>query len=413
MASPATGATESRVTQALSAAADRLLLELEELSGGMAEYLFREIPELGDEPELLAEMHASNRANVSAWLEMIKRGAAVNEVVAPPDAIRVARTYVMRGAPLTMLLRVYHLGHGYVYRWWLRALRLGEHPPEMIDRLIRRSLELSFAYVDAMSAHIAETYAAEKARLARRADAARAETARALLSGVALDLDAASRTLGYQLRRWHVAAVLWADPADDAEEPLGRLEAAAGEIGARLGASRPLLVPTGRSLLWSWWATSDAPPDAVLREAARPRRDGVSVALGEPGEGAEAFAHSHAQAQEARRIALVAERPAGAVIRYGDVELVSLLAADVDRARRFMLSELGPLAADDDATARLRATLKAYLEEGSSLVAAARRLGIHENTVKYRLRRCEELLGRSPADRPLRLQAAILLAETV
>ena len=51
-----------------------------------------------------------------------------------------------------------------------------------------------------------------------------------------------------------------------------------------------------------------------------------------------------------------------------------------------------------------------YLEEGRSLVAAARRLGIHENTVKYRLRRCEELLGRPPADRPLRLQAAILLA---
>jgi DNA-binding PucR family transcriptional regulator len=311
------------------------------------------------------------------------------------------------------VLRVYHLGHGFVYRAWLRALRIGEHPPEMIDRMIGRSLELSFAYVDAMSTHIADAYAAEKARLARRVDAARAETARALLAGTAIDVDAASRALGYELRLWHVAAVLWSEPADDADEPLARLEAAAGELAARSGASRPLLVPAGRSVLWSWYAAPKAPPEDTLRDVARPRRDGVSIAFGEPGEGARGFVDSHGQAVEARRVALVAQRAPGVGTRYVDVELVSLLAADVERARRFMARELGALAASDDATVRLRATLKVYLEEGRSLVAVARRLGIHENTVKYRVRRCEELLGRPSADRSLRLQAAILLAEIV
>jgi len=302
MASRATAATEEReVARALGDAADRFVLELEDLSRNMAEYLFREIPELGDEPELLAEMHASNRANVATWLEMVKRGTPVHEVIPPPDAIRVARTYVLRGAPLTAMLRVYRLGHGYVYRDWLRVLR-ETASPQVIDRVVERSLELSFAYVDAMSAHIAEAYATEKARLARRAEAARAETVRALVAGPVGDVDAASRTLGYELRRRHVAAVLWAEPADEADEPLVRLEAAASEIAARLGASRPLLVPAGRSLLWMWCAT----PDAARREVAGPRADGVSVALGEPGEGAGGFADSHAQALEARRIALVA-----------------------------------------------------------------------------------------------------------
>ena len=43
----------------------------------------------------------------------------------------------------------------------------------------------------------------------------------------------------------------------------------------------------------------------------------------------------------------------------------------------------------------MRHTLSAFYEEGSSFVRAARRLGVHENTVTYRVQRAEELLGHS------------------
>jgi DNA-binding PucR family transcriptional regulator len=95
------------------------------------------------------------------------------------------------------------------------------------------------------------------------------------------------------------------------------------------------------------------------------------------------------------------------------VDLLSLLSRDVDRARRFLHAELGPLAGDDDSTLRLRATLRAYLDEGRSFVATARRLGIHQNTVKYRVRQCEDALGRPVGERPLRLAAALLLADAL
>ena len=86
---------------------------------------------------------------------------------------------------------------------------------------------------------------------------------------------------------------------------------------------------------------------------------------------------------------------------------------DVDAARRFAERELGPLAAGDDATVRLASTLAVFLDEGASFVRAARRLGVHTNTVTYRVRRAEELLGHPVAERQLELRVALRLARLV
>jgi DNA-binding PucR family transcriptional regulator len=72
--------------------------------------------------------------------------------------------------------------------------------------------------------------------------------------------------------------------------------------------------------------------------------------------------------------------------------------------------ELGPLARGDDEALRLAATLRVYLEEGASLERAARRLGVHKNTVHRRVRRAQELLGRSLEERTLELQVALAVA---
>jgi DNA-binding PucR family transcriptional regulator len=72
--------------------------------------------------------------------------------------------------------------------------------------------------------------------------------------------------------------------------------------------------------------------------------------------------------------------------------------------------ELGRLASDDDAARRMSATLRVFLEEGTSYVRAARRLGVHQNTVLYRVHRAEELLGHRIADRELEVRVALRLA---
>ena len=78
-----------------------------------------------------------------------------------------------------------------------------------------------------------------------------------------------------------------------------------------------------------------------------------------------------------------------------------------------MRRELGRLASTDETTCRLAATLRTYLDESGSRGRTAKRLHVHENTVAYRIRQAEELLGRSLDKRTLELRAALALAELV
>jgi DNA-binding PucR family transcriptional regulator len=71
--------------------------------------------------------------------------------------------------------------------------------------------------------------------------------------------------------------------------------------------------------------------------------------------------------------------------------------------------ELGELGADDDVARRLAATLRVYLDENASRSRAAKRLNIHDNTVSYRVRQAQELLGRRVDERSLELRVALAL----
>jgi len=399
--------------QTLNSAAERLRADVGGLSDRVTQRL-AEVRELDEEPELSGEVSAAVRASVLDWLDFLCLGQPAQQIAPPAEALALARTFALRGASSELLLRLYRLGHGLVFREWMAVLRAEEPSPESMDELMGRSLDVSFAYIDSISIQIAESYAQERARLVRSADAARAETARAIVAGEPVDVDAASRSLGYELRRWHVGVVLWASARDEAETPFSRCERLAMALADSFGSTKPLLIPAGARLLWAWCGMAQPPSRETLDGLARlpGDRDGIQAALGNPGEGIAGFASTHPEALEARRVATLG-RASARVTLYSEVDLISLLSGDVGRARRFIEAELGPLATDDDATLRLRATLRAYLDEGSSFVATARRLGIHENTVKYRVRRCEEELGRPAGERPLKLAAALLLAETL
>lgn len=65
------------------------------------------------------------------------------------------------------------------------------------------------------------------------------------------------------------------------------------------------------------------------------------------------------------------------------------IALDSPKGRERLLGLLAPLESHPE----LLATLEAYLQSGCSLKRAAHRLGLHSNTVLYRLHRAEELTG--------------------
>jgi DNA-binding PucR family transcriptional regulator len=144
----------------------------------------------------------------------------------------------------------------------------------------------------------------------------------------------------------------------------------------------------------------------LVDEAAFP---GIRVAIGEPAHGIAGFRSTHFQALNARRVARLSRRAPGSVTRYGVVSLQALASVDIDQACEFVRHELGTLAADDDTSRRLAATLRAYLDEHGSRGRAAKRLGIHENTISYRIRQAEEILGHSVEDHTLNLHVALAL----
>jgi purine catabolism regulator len=70
---------------------------------------------------------------------------------------------------------------------------------------------------------------------------------------------------------------------------------------------------------------------------------------------------------------------------------------DTGELRQFVSGALGVLE-QRDRRGTLRETLRAYLETGGSHADASNRLGIHRNTLAYRLRRIGEMIGRDVGD---------------
>jgi DNA-binding PucR family transcriptional regulator len=185
------------------------------------------------------------------------------------------------------------------------------------------------------------------------------------------------------------------------------MERTAAAVAKSLGAGTPLTVAQGRHL--ACWAGRRSEPELSRLRLPRTGARGLSVAAGTPAPGVEGFVLSHREALSARRVALLRGDGEGAVATYPDLGLEALFAEDPEAARRFAARELGPLAAGDDATVRFASTVAIFLEEGSSFVRSGRRLGIHANTVAYRVRRAESLLGRPVTERQLELRVALRL----
>jgi DNA-binding PucR family transcriptional regulator len=109
------------------------------------------------------------------------------------------------------------------------------------------------------------------------------------------------------------------------------------------------------------------------------------------------------EAQSARRLATIraaaapAPGPAVCVVTSDEVASHELLLASVPGSvlRSFRDRLLGPLLAYDERhRAELLPTLREFLACSGSWNACAARMYVHVNTVRYRIRRIEELTGR-------------------
>lgn len=370
------------------------------------------IPELGRlaDEDFRAGLLLSCESNLTAIWRQLLTGASLDAIAPPAEAIAWSHELVHRGVPLPALLRAYRLGHGLAERRLEEAATELGMEPEIRWRMLARISHYLFAYVDVICTDLVNDYEQERAQWIRGAAAARAELVGAIVERQPVDARAASEKLRYDVARRHMALIVWADPPR-AGQPAGSLESEATALAAALGGGPVLTVPIGERVVWAWTSGDHLADDP---NATRHRMgEGVRAAIGTCREGPAGMADSHDEALVARRVAeLRAVRP-GAVVGYRAADLTALLTADPVEAVRFTEAELGELLADSDAAARLRATLRVYLEENLSPARTARRLGIHQNTVVYRVKRTEELLGHAIEQRRLRLEVALRLSEMI
>jgi sugar diacid utilization regulator len=123
----------------------------------------------------------------------------------------------------------------------------------------------------------------------------------------------------------------------------------------------------------------------------------LTVGVSGPADGVTALPGALHEAGSARRLASLRDTSAISVVTSDEVASHELLLATVPVSvlRSFRERLLGPLLAyDDQHRAELLPTLREFLACSGSWNACAARMYVHVNTVRYRIRRVEELTGR-------------------
>ncbi|QIY73801.2 PucR family transcriptional regulator [Streptomyces sp. RLB1-33] len=215
------------------------------------------------------------------------------------------------------------------------------------------------------------------------------------------------------------APVVVPDPTNG--DPLGGLAEIVESAAARSGES-VLVVPDGERLVvlavdggaavtacGEYAAALDAARIAT-REQPVGDEDELVVGLSAPA-GPIAAAAAYKQAEQALS---VARRRGRSLVEHEELAAGSVLPLLADDAvRAFADGLLRPLH-EHDATGRgdLVASLRAWLSRHGQWDAAAADLGVHRHTLRYRMRRVEEILGRSLDDPDVRMELWLALKAT-
>jgi DNA-binding PucR family transcriptional regulator len=411
---PSVDRSSPSVSQRISEVSGALTLRAVEVTADIHQLIIREIPQLRADKRLLALLEASVADNVATLFHVLQHGIDLEQVHAPAAAEEYARRLAQRGIPISALLRAYRLGSARFQEWCLTELARRTDDAPMVSAAALRISELDAEYIDRISEEVVSAYEHEKENWLRNRSAAQAARVRALLNNEHADVDSAEAILGYRLRQHHVGVVCWADVAEAGGKALIRLEQATAEVAGRARCvGRPIFLPQDESSAWAW-----LPLGAQERFAPGPASAGtaggearIRFAFGALAADVAGFRRTHQQALSAQAVALAAGPSGHVVTSFGEVAPLALMSGSIELMRAWVIETLGSLADDDDHNARLRETLRVFLQENGSYKAAAERLTLHKNTVQYRVRKAQESLGRPIDEGRLHVELALLASE--
>ncbi|WP_019874932.1 PucR family transcriptional regulator [Sporichthya polymorpha] len=361
-------------------------------------------PEHVRDPIFLDALRKSGRDNVRAIVDVLA-GRLRLEDVNPTGALAFADLTAELGIPVSELERGYWVGVRGFWREWFRLARIEAAKGEgTLEELVGPATIELLDYIIHIVGIVVARYDAVRAEILRnQEDRRRALLGQILAHAITTPTSELENLLGYRLRGTHLALALEVDERAQAERVASTLTETSGALGSLM-----LLHAPGTWMLWLGYAGAVGPKEtaAVARAAAA---TGATMAIGAPGTGLDGLRRTYEQALDAARLhRRIGKQPP--VLWFSDVRLELLMLHDEDAALQFVADELGELAGADERAVRTCETLLAWLTTGSQSRAATR-LGVHENTVRIRIRHAEEVLAQGLSERRAEVLAALRLRQ--
>ncbi|MET9490490.1 helix-turn-helix domain-containing protein [Nocardia sp. NPDC006630] len=371
----------SKPSEAVIELAAALLDRIDALGLALAHRFQQELESYRNEAQVpFASIRTSCTRNLTLMIEHFTSTAPVD----PEPPKETGRLRAQQGVPLAETLHAFRLGFEFL---WSEMVSEARRHPGVSDAVLVSLAAEVWALAGEYSVAVATSYREKSSELLLQREHERSVLVEALFTGVIADpttLGEATRILGLPVSaRFLVAA---ADVPAPGREALPGIESA---LRAHRITSAWRLLPDQQIGVLAVPADSEA---AVLKTLRKYR---TRVGISPPYESLP----ETPQALHFARLALTGLRGRIGVARFDDNPLAMLIAAAPVEAERMARVQLGPLLRlPFDERRRLLETLENWYAAGGSAAATATRMYLHANTVRYRLRRVEELTQRSLTD---------------
>jgi hypothetical protein len=362
--------------------------------GLMVRAISSAVPSLRDDPELLRHLHQSSEGHwrgflAALWPDMFR--------VEPGQAtFALTRATARRGAQPFRIFKAYIAAQHAVWRYLTDTVTEEVDDEDLRRRILTTLWDRLSEWTDATIELATTAYLEEIAPWAGEAEARRVKAMRAIIGGANLEPGAATNLLGHPVRHHQTALIAWADPWHRLEGLDGVLQTVVRRAANPLHARGTFMMSSSATCLWAWVATA-SPPDLDNLDGIEGLDDllaqGMHLAVGQPAQGCLGIRRSHLQARKVQRL-MMEGRP-HTLTRYQDVELIALAAAEggLDALHDLANRELGGLGRNDVDMNRLRATAVQLRNHGYSAETTGRAMGLHPNTIRYRIKQIEAETG--------------------